>query len=199
MSEDQWGAGDPANWHDHGTVVLGGKPYPLIYGEHPHSRQDNRHYAVIDGEPQEFDGHRVLIDVRVNSMNYMKESHYSGDQIRKGGSCEILADGEVVFEFFCRDTRGALLRAHHLIGELSEHSSGWMVKRERDALVGRKVFYRGHPAVVDRLIVDQGCVMLRTEDGKPFPPPPWRDAEWEDDGDEVAKVEVNDGNIWWFR
>lgn len=196
---DQWGAGDPANWSDHGTINLGPNTYPLIYGEHPHSRSDNRHYAVIDGRPSEFDGHRILLDVRLTSHNYMKESELSGDQIRKGGTGQILADGEVVYEFFFRDVRGALLQAHHIIGELSEHGSGWLVKRERDRLLGRKLFYREHPAIVERLVVDQGCVILRTEDGKPFPPPVWRQSDDEDDGEASIKAEVTDPNIWWWR
>lgn len=193
-----WGAGDKAKWSDHGTVRVGATRYPLIYGEHPHSRQDNQHYALMGNEPVGFDGHRVLIDVRLKSENYLKESGLSGDEVRKGGSCVISADDEVVFEFFFRDPRGALLQAHHLIGELGEAAGGdWLVKERRDKLVGRKVFYREHPAIVERLIVDQGCLILKTEDGKPFPKPVWRDSD--DDMEDSVKVEVTDPHIWWFR
>ena len=152
MSDDQWGAGDRSNWSNHGFVMVGAERRPLIYGEHPHSRSDNRHYVEMDGEAVGFDGHRILIGVEITASNYLKGSHYSGSEVRKGGSGKITADGEVVFEFFTRDTRGALLRAHHLIGELSEHSSGWLSKEARDRLVGRKVYYRGVPAVITRLI-----------------------------------------------
>jgi hypothetical protein len=154
----------------------------------------------MDGDVVGFDGHRVEIDVLIETRNYLKQSHYSGDEVRKGGSCKILADGEVVFEFFLRDVQWALLRAHHLIGELSEHSSMWMNKEAREKLIGRKVFYRERPAVITRLVTEQGCVVLETEDGKPFPPPVWHDAE--DGGDDVEpslKTEVTDPNIWWHR
>jgi len=197
IMEDQWGAGDPSKWSDHGTVFLGNRELKLIYGEHPHSRSDNKHYAILNGEPMEFDGHRIQIDVHLESRNYLKESYLSGDEIRKGGTGQIIADGVVVFEFFFRDIQSALLRAHRLIGELSEHSSGWLLKREREGLVGRKVFYREHPAVIERLIEDQGCIILKTEDGHPFPKPVWR--EEDDDPEATAKVEVTDPSIWWFR
>lgn len=197
---DQWGAGDRTKWSDHGSVQIGNQRHPLIYGEHPHSRRDNQHYALMHDEPVGFDGHRVLIDVRLTSSNYLKESELSGDQVRKGGSGEILADGEVVYEFFFRDVQGALIRAHGLIGQLGEAAGGdWLLKERRENLIGRKLYYREHPAVIERLIVDQGCLILRTEDGKPFPAPVWRDARWDDDGEPTVKVEVTDPNIWWWR
>jgi hypothetical protein len=94
---DQWGAGARSEWSNHGTVMVGKERYPLIYGEHPHSRNDNRHYVEMHGETVGFDGHRILIGVNITASNYLKESHYSGDEVRKGGSGQILADGEVVF------------------------------------------------------------------------------------------------------
>ena len=197
MSDDKWGAGDKAKWSDHGEVLMNGKRLPLIYGEHPHSRSDNRHYALMDGEPMEFDGHRILIGVIIEPENYLKESELSGNEIRKGGTAKILADGEVVFEFFFRDTQWALLHAHHVIGELREHSSGWLLAKERVKLIGRKVFYREHPAVITHLIVDQGCLILGPE-GDKFPRPVYADEDSYEPEREI-KIEVNSPHIWWFR
>ena len=201
--DDAWGAGDPIKWSDHGSVVVGNRRHPLIYGEHPHSRSDNRHYVKMgDGEPVGFDGHRILISVTLESRNYLKDSHLSGSEVRKGGSGKIIADGVVVFEFFFRDISYALRKADHLITELMEHPSGWMSKDQRDALVGRAIYYREVPAVIQRVILDQGCLIVRTADGKPFPSPVYHDPDEDGDDDErgaEAKVEVTDHNIWWFR
>lgn len=199
MSEDQWGAGDRANWHNHGLVKVGRQVYPLIYGEHPHSRSDNRHYVEMGKEVVGFDGHRVELDVQIETRNYLKESHLSGDEVRKGGSGKIIADGEVVYEFFLRDAQWGLIKAHQLIGELSEHSSSWLMKAEREKLVGRKVFYREVPAIITRLIADQGCVIVSTEDGRPFPAPVWSEADDDGEREPEVKVEVIDPNIWWHR
>ena len=196
---DKWGAGDPAKWSDHGTVKVGAREYPLIWGEHAHSRSDNQHYVTGMGkEPVGFDGHRILLGVQVEESNYLKDSHYSGDEIRKGGSAKILADGEVVYEFFHRDARRALLKAHHLIGELLDHSSSWLNKKDRERLVGRLIYYDGTPAAIQRLIVDQGCVIIATEDGKPFPPPVWAEPG-DDERESSVKVEVLSPQIWWHR
>jgi hypothetical protein len=197
MSEE-WGAGDREKWAAHGEIMLHGERLPLIYGEHPHSRSDNRHYALMDGKPMEFDGHRILIGVQIESNNYLKESELSGNEIRKGGSAKILADGVVVFEFFFRDIQWALLHAHGLIGELQEHSSGWLMKRERDKLVGRKVFYREHPVVIESLIVDQGCLILRPESGM-FPKPVYAEDGGGYEPEREVKIEVNSPHIWWWR
>lgn len=208
MAKEQWGAGDPSKWSDWGTVKLGdarkGRDWKLIWGEYKHSYSDNKMYIVPLNpdydkgiEPLEFDGHRILIDVHLTSKNYRKESQLSGDEVRKGGSCKILADGEVVFEFFFRDVHWALRKADSLIGKLSEHPLDWLKKEEREKLVGRKVYYYLTPAVISSVIVDQGCVILKTEDGKSFPQAPWQDIEPEDDME--VKIEIIDSNVWWWR
>jgi hypothetical protein len=201
MSDNEWGFGDPEKARHIGWSALGEnrRPIELLYGEHKHSYNDNRFYAKTGhGEIFEFDGHRVLIDVEIKSHNYLKESHLSGDQIRKGGSAVIKFDGEPVFEFFFRDPQWALLRAHHLIGELVEHASGVATKKGREELVGRKVYYREVPAVIERLLLDQVCVIIRTESGEPFPSPVWRDAE-DDEGEATIKDQILSPHIWWFR
>lgn len=198
---DEWGPGDRAKWSSHGLVTLHGRRLPLIYGEHPHSRNDNRHYVELDAgrEPVGFDGHRILIDVRITMENYLKESELSGDEVRKGGTCVILADGVEVFEFFTRDTCWALLHAHHLISELLEHPSGWLIQEDRGNLVGRKIFYRDVPAVISALVTSQGCLMIRTEDGTPFPRPVWAEFAEIDEGEPEVKIEITDPHVWWFR
>jgi hypothetical protein len=198
MSEDKWGAGDESKWNRWGTVKIGNQSYPLIYGENKHSYSDNRMY-VLDGaaEPTAFDGHRILIDVHLRSHNYRKESELSGDEVRKGGEGIILADGEPVFEFFFRDIGYALRKAATIIGQLEDHASDWLQKEKRAAMKGRKIFYHGHPAVISGLVTDQGCVMISTEDGEPFPPVPWRSDD--DERESTIKDGVLSPHIWWWR
>ena len=199
MADDKWGAGDPSKWSDWGTVRIGKTEYPLIWGEHKHSYSENKMYVLINDKPVEFNGHRILVDMQFKSRNYLKESELSGNEYRKGGSCEIIADGDVIYEFFYRDIQWALIKAHGLIGEISEHPSGWINKDEREKLVGRSVYYRGTAAIIERLIVDQGCMILKPEGMDYFPQPPWRDDDYDDEPDITVKVEVLDPNIWWWR
>lgn len=206
MSDDKWGYGNPDDKQPWGTAIMGeakdGRPLELLWGEHPHSRSDNRMYARDQhGTIHEFNGHRILIDVELRSNNYLKESALSGDEIRKGGSGAIFADGIQVYEFFFRDTQWALLKAHSLIGKLSEHSSNWLVKRERDQLVGRRIFYDRTPAIITSLIEDQGCIIVKPDGVPEFLPPVYAadDGEWSGEDRKSIKDDVLSHNIWWWR
>ena len=206
MSDDKWGAGDLSKAHDCGWTKLGENDHntlQLFWGEHPHNRSDNNLYARDDrGTIHDFDGHRVLIDVVVRSYNYLKESHLSGDEIRKGGNCEILADREPIYGFFFRDPQSALLRAHGLITKLSEHSLRLLTKEGRQKEIGRKVFYDRTPAIIERLYLDRGCVWLVPAPGHKFQAPVWEDdpKDWEAEHASGLKADIlEDGHIWWFR
>lgn len=205
MSE-QWGYGNPKDPKSFGTVTVGSREYDLVWGEHPHSRSDNKMYAKdrASGHVEAFNGHRVLMSVEIGEENYLKESDLSGDEIRKGGYARIFADGIQVYEFFHRDAERALIRAAQLIPKLHEAAlMSWTNKRERDKLVGRKVFYDRTPAIIERLVVDQGCVILKPDGASAFPPPIYAidgdDDFYDDDERDYVKTEVLDPKIWWSR
>lgn len=194
-----WGAGDPASWRTSGSAVVDGVTVPLIHGEGAHSRSDNNVYAIIGGEAVAFDGHRLLLDVNFSSRNYLKTSGMSGDEVRRGGTCTIKADGVVVFSFSYRELDWAMRKAQTVIEQLSEGGADFLSKESRDKLVGRKVYYMNHPAVVTRVVTDQGCVILEAADGTKFPKPPWHSSSEDDEYSRVVKVEVTDAHIWWWR
>jgi hypothetical protein len=199
MSDDKWGIGDPTKAQPHGHTTLGKHPVELLWGEHPHSRSDNCVYARTEsGTIYEFDGHRVLLEITFKQYNYLKESELSGDQIRKGGTCAIFADGEQIYEFFFRDMDHALLRANHILGKLSEHSSFVLMKESRDKLIGRKIWYDRTPAVIQSLILDQGCIIIAPEQGYEFQKPVWADDDYERDGPTI-KDDILSNHIWWYR
>lgn len=201
MTEVKWGAGNKAQDKAFDATNLHGKPIELFFGEHPHSRQDNDIYARDEyGHVYGFDGHRRLIDVKIVSENYLKESHYSGDEIRKSVTGYIFCDGEQVYEFFSRDPQYALLRAHSLIGELGGHPSAWLSKSERQKLVGRKIYFKQTPAVIASLITEQGAIIIETEDKRPFPAMPWdSDGFMVHEPSSTIKEDVLSASIWWFR
>lgn len=196
-TENQWGVGKEKDAKAFATVKVRESEMDLIFGEHPHSRSDSRIYArdehgIIEG----FDGYRIRTKVEIEEFNYMKESELSGNEIRKGGSCKIYFDDICCWEFFHRNAQEACLEARQIIRELSEHPSEWSIKSSRAALVGRKVYYRDQPAIIESLITSQGCVILIPEGIAEFRPPLW-DKE-RDDVDSV-KCDVLDKSIWWFR
>jgi hypothetical protein len=201
----KWGIGDKVDAKAFDTTTVEGRIVELVFGEHPHSRSDNNMYArdPMSGQIHDFDGHRRLIDVRIESSNYLKESSLSGDEVRKSVSGTIFSDGTQVYEFGHRDPAAALLMAHGLVVKLGEHESGWLNADNRMRMPGRKIYYHEIPATIVALIEEQGCVMISTEPGIE-PTIRGQDAAdlWEDcrDGDHyTVKDDVLSPHIWWWR
>lgn len=199
---DGWGVGDKADAPAFDTIKEG----ELIFGEHPHSRQDNNIYLRRkDGSIEDFDGFRRRIDIDIKSTNYLKESEYSGDQVRKRVIGKIIVDDIPLVEEFGRDPVEIMRRLERLVTEYSEHPSGWFNKKDRDGLVGRKIWYHDQPATIQSLIEDQGCIMIALEPGAKAPErdrdedeeDPWED--WLEGDHYVVKDEVLSPHIWWWR
>jgi len=202
VCRDQWGVGDQKDAKAFDTVPQG----ELIFGQFPHSRSDNNIYLRRpDGSVEDFDGFRRLIDIEIKSSNYMKESYLSGDEVRKSVIGKVFVDGVCLIEEFGREPLRMMRHLETLIEKYQEHESGWFNKRDREKLVGRKIYYHDQPATIVRLIEDQGCIMIATE---PDFVPPARDKDedshdyWEDwkQGDHYeVKDEVLSPHIWWWR
>jgi len=204
---EQWGAGNKDKWIKCGNVYVGKREYPLILGEFPHSKSDNRFYAVTseDSEPVGFSGEHNLIDVTFNVQNYYKDSYLSGDEIRSIGTATIYSDHIPVYEVTYRKLDWALIQVSHTIATLQEHSSNWLNKTERDKLVGRKIYYGRTSAIITSLIVEQGCIMIKTPNSEPFPPAIFDvdssedGSNWDEEDRVNLKTSVLDSSIWWFR
>ena len=202
---DQWGVGDKAAAEPFAQAKVGVTPVGLIFGEHPHSRSDNRVYARFpSGNVEAFDGHRLMTRIEIEESNYLKTSELSGDEVRKGGSARIFFNGVQVYEFFTRDAQRALIKAHGLIDKLSEHPAMDALLDERvpagDRLRGRRVYYRGVPAVLAYTMPAQGCVMVEPIPGHTFPPPPWaHDPDNSSHEERDVKEDILSPHIWWYR
>lgn len=201
MSE-QWGVGANADVKAFDTIAEG----DLIFGEFPHSRSDNNIYLRRpSGDIVPFDGHRRLIDVDIKSSNYLKDSEWSGDEIRKSVTGSIIVDGVKLVEVFGREVQNVMKRIDRAIDEYSEHESQWFSKKAREALPGRQIYYYNQPATIKSIIEDQNCLIIET--GPNFIAPNRNDDEddwdtWEDwkvDGHYEVKEEVLSPHIWWWR
>lgn len=196
-----WGVGDQKEAKAFDVIAEG----ELIFGQFPHSRQDNNIYLRRpDGEIIDFDGFRRLIDIEIKSSNYLKESHYSGDEIRKRVLGAIIVDGVRLVEVFGRDPQRVMNELNRLIDEYSEHPSGWFNKKDRENLPGRRIYYHDQPATIKSIIEDQNAIIIET--GPDFRPPVRDDEDgrdhWEDwkvDGHYEVKDDVLSPHIWWWR
>ena len=151
-----------------------------------------------DGKIQDFDGHRIQVDIGIKTYNYLKQSELSGDEIRRGGTGTIRLNNFQVMEFFFRDPLEALISARRILQKLFDHPIQIWRPEEREKIKGRLVFYHDYPCRIKYAIWDQGCVILETEDGKPFPKHAWQNED-EYEKESTAKVEIFDRSIWWYR
>jgi len=121
-------------------------------------------------------------------------------RINGTGWAEIFCNKTKVYEYGFRDIEYGLARAQVLISDMTEHPFNFM---DPESEIGRKIRYYEQPAVIDSLMLEQGCVMIRKADGTGFDlSRPWDDKDdipncWQDEN--VVKDDVFAKTIYWFR
>lgn len=200
--ENKWGVGKEKEAKAFDTVKIRGEEYDLIHGEFPHSRQDNNTYARDKNNPEHiygFDGHRLPFKIVIEESNYLKSSHYSGDEIRKSCSGELYLNDTLIYECGGRTYERAFTNIKRFIDDMEEKWSWYPNKTEE--YVGNIIKYEGQFFKIERFIISQACMILVTPDGKPRKPFQSESEDVEEgdfDGIETLKVEITSPNIWWF-
>lgn len=198
----------PAPW----SVMVRGKEYPATWGaadELNRDMQGSWEWADVSGNGTHWSHlqsgwHRVQIGCSIQTENSRSVNEWKGrDEIKGAGAYELFFDGVQVYEGWFNDFFEVLLTIRRRAQELLDVPvDGWW-KEGGKKLVGRKIFYREVPAVIERVILDQGCVMIVPDNEKSaFPSSAGYDEETDgyDYGAEPeAKVEVYSEKIWWWR
>ena len=72
------------------------------------------------------------------------------------------------------------------------------ITKERDKLVGRKVWWREEPAIIT-MFLDDACVVMEPDGLEKFKPTAYRD-EIDDEEDQFrVKNTIHSPHIWWYR
>ena len=69
-------------------------------------------------------------------------------------------------------------------------------------MIGRKVWWRSEPAIIESWIYGQACVILKPDGIEGFTVPPEFRGELVPsycDEDHTIKADILDKHIWWFR
>lgn len=202
MINENWGVGNRKDEKAYDTTVLGTgidtETVELIFGEHPHSRQDNTTYArTKSGAIYDFDGHRMCFKIEVEEYNYLKTSGLSGDQIRKACTGKLFLNGIQIYDTWHRDYERCYGKIQKFIADMEEKWSFFPFKTEKE--IGRTIGYHEQLFKIDRFIIEQGCMIISTLDGKPRKPFLWEDEEdYEDGVNETLKVGITSDSICWF-
>ncbi|MGC3945327.1 MAG: hypothetical protein QM762_12575 [Chryseolinea sp.] len=196
---ENWGVGNRKDEKAFQTLKIGNENVELIMGEYPHSRRDNNVYARYEGgRVVGFDGHRVPFKITIEESNYLKDSHYSGSEIRKGGKVTVHLNDVQIFEDFCRSyQRGYELANNWIIA--MEDKWDWY-PHNVESVVGRMVGYREQLFKIERVIVSQACLILETLNGQPRKRFLYEDREDLDiEGPETSvKVEITSEALTWY-
>jgi len=164
-------------------------------------REDEDEEVSVDWIPFIDKGtNRAAWDIRIKQGNTLKYKWDDWD-IRKTGYVEIFLNNRQVDEFGFGDIAYAFSKAQYRTFEMSEHPFNYF---DPESEVGRKIYYYGQAAIIDRLMLDQGCIMIKKEDGTGFDLRQHKNEDVDDMGDwhgsNVVKTHVlDDKHIVWFR
>lgn len=169
-------------------LKIGGEEKELDWVEKENYRDS---HFELGGE--DFDGHRVLWSFSYEPHTYLKESELSGEEWRKGGWIKYFRNGIQVYEQFWRDPETAPIQIARELPKIMEFD--WERLKE-----GKKIFYRDTPAIISRIILDQGSVIIDVDGVERFPDHVWAKEDWEKLEDPTSvKDDIFSPHIWWFR
>lgn len=155
-----------------------------------------------------FEGHIIQVDVELHTHNWRDVNDWKGkDEVRAATEWSIKLNRIPVYSGgYGKDVLETLLIIRSTLQKLLNHSvmHKW-TQDEIDSLVGRRVKWRGTPAVITRTALEhEGRIILEREGGGKFPPPPWANEEgdendYDDSEDETIIADILSTDIWWWR
>ncbi len=197
--EEKWGPGNRKNEKSFRTIGLkGGEQLELFFGEHPHSRKENSIYArTKHGDIYDFEGHQVPLKIVIQEYNYLKTSSISGDEIRKGGTAQLYLDDLLIYEEFCRSYQSGYKLIEQFIYDM-EMNWDWY-PHNIHSKIGQTIGYNEQLFSIDRVIVKEACLWLRTLDGKPRKKFLYEDWDEFNNEDQIfIKTSITDPALTWF-
>jgi hypothetical protein len=154
----------------------------------------------------DFRGHEVQVDVELHTENWRNVNDWKGrDEVRPGGAWTLALNRQQCWEGHLHlDPLDALIEIRRIGQALIHHDAiDWSsATPAADQLLGRKVYYGHTPAMVSRVLLDQGCVILKPIGADEFPPAVYElddDSGFGPEDRAEVKIDLLDRAIWWWR
>jgi len=139
--------------------------------------------------------------------NYFRGGNgfHKNDEIRRGASCWITRNGKKFYEIRGRDHEYALAKAQVELVQLMEGPVEVCSRDWEKKLIGGKVWYKGQPGVISRIVDGQGQIFIKPDGIDSFKP---HESDYESDYDKDCWIQdYGDGfsvdflssHIGWFR
>lgn len=145
----------------------------------------------------EFDGEPCNWGLRYEPKNYIRTKWDETEALHSGG-VTITRNGEDFYSLAGGMSYG-IDKARVLIQEIKEHPLDLGDIDFDKKMVGRKVWWNGQPAVIQRYIEGQACVILVREDGGLFEKPAEFVTDYFRYDEKELKDDIFSKRIWWFR
>lgn len=134
--------------------------------------------------------------------NYIK-SKWSYTEVRRSGNCYITRNDKKFYEIDGRDMDYCLAKAQYYLVQLQEHFISFGLREWKKELIGRKIWFYNDPAIVERVIEDQGCVWIKPDSIECFTRHAWdtneEDDHWYEEFKDGCKIDYLDKNTQWMR
>jgi len=150
----------------------------------------------------------VLWGIEIYETHNIKHK-WGESSIEEGGNWAITRNGKPFFEGFHRDIDYAYIQARKTLYTLQGHALNFNERDWKEKAIGKPIYYHEEPALIDRIIEEQGCLWI-VPDKKfidKFSPAVYAIEDYLN-GDEYAlpdeyetgcKVEYTSPHIWWYR
>lgn len=205
------GLTNPMGW----DLVIGGRPYDVYYVEgfiHSYGGKhgDNCFWACPSIELPSFynlipfAGHAPEWGIAFTHKNHVR-FNWGQNEVREGSECWITRNGKRFIAVPGFDMGYAVAKAQTMITELTEGPAEVNQRDWKDKLVGRKVFYREQPAIIEW--VSEGNELWIVPDNEPnrFALHPAQadedrdDMPENDDSGEGVMISLLSPQLYWFR
>ena len=126
---------------------------------------------------------------------------YPGE-FQNEGECNFFINDFQVYTFPFYAMEWGLGRLRETLRKLSDLPVRVNGRKDCEALLGRLIWWREVPAVIENFDGERGLLLIRADnEEKLFPHYPWTEAEYRDDRERDHRIMVDlfDPSIHWFR
>lgn len=128
--------------------------------------------------------------------NYIK-TKWDETEIRQGRHLVVTRNEKPFYDGFMTIHEALSLV---LDNKLSEHPLNLNNRDFDKRCIGRKIWYRSEPAIIERYVDGQACIIIKPDGMEMFSvPKEYQDSDIPHYEEDTVKVEIFDKHIWWFR
>lgn len=124
------------------------------------------------------------------------------DTMLRGGAGTTITRNDEDFYYVPGGRGYSIPKALMLIGEIQEHPLNFCTIDFDKKMVGRKIWYNSQPAIIERYINGQCCVMIIPDGAERFETPAEfaKEPLWDEEDARRLKIDcLADKRVWWFR